>query len=216
MFTGLIEDVGRLAGRARTGDAGQLVVETTLPLDEIRLGDSIAVSGVCLTVNGVEPTRRTLEFHTLAETLDRTNLGARPVGSSVNLERALRVGDRLGGHLVQGHVDATAMILGVGRNGADMALRVQLPQTLEKLVIPKGSIAIEGISLTIARLDLDAFECRIIPHTWNATNLGGLRAGDFVNLEADMVGKYILRQAPGETPARGEVTPEILRNAGFG
>jgi len=214
MFTGLIEDVGRLAGRARTGAAGKLIVETALPLDEVRLGDSIAVSGACLTVSRILPARRALEFHTLAETLDRTNLGTRPVGSLVNLERALRVGDRLGGHLVQGHVDVAAPVLGIGRSGDDLSLRIQLPETLAKLVIPKGSIAVEGISLTVARLDSGTFECRIIPHTWKATNLAAFRAGDLVNLEADMVGKYILRQSD-EPATRDEVTPETLRNAGF-
>ncbi len=214
MFTGLVEGTGRLAGRRRMGAAGKLHVETALPLGDVRPGESIAVSGACLTVENVMPDRHTLEFHTLAETLDRTNLGARPLGALLNLERALKVGDRLGGHLVTGHVDTTAPVLDVGRKGDDIVLRIELPAELAELLIPKGSIAVDGVSLTVARLTSGAFECRIIPHTWEATNLHEFRPGDPVNLEADVVGKYILRRHAVSGSSEG-VTAERLRRAGF-
>ncbi|NOY80134.1 MAG: riboflavin synthase [Kiritimatiellaeota bacterium] len=214
MFTGLVEGTGRLTGRRRTGAAGKLRVDTALPLEDVRPGESIAVAGACLTVEQVFPARRVLEFHTLAETLDRTNLGARPIGALLNLERALRLGDRLGGHLVSGHVDAAAPVLDVGQKGDDIVLRIRLPAELAELLIPKGSIAVEGVSLTVARLIDEAFECRIIPHTWEATSLHELRPGDPANLEADMVGKYILRRQ-ALSRRSGGVTAERLSRAGF-
>ena len=213
MFTGLIEDVGELAARRSLGRSGKLVVRTGLPLAEVRPGDSVAVNGACLTVEAADASSGTLGFHTLTETLDRTNLGACPVGGEVNLERALRLGDRLGGHLVQGHVDATGAILAVDRREDDLVVRLDLPESIRHLVIPKGSIAIDGISLTIAELGREWFEVHIIPHTWSGTSLRSARAGDAVNLEADMLGKYVLRQRALETD--GAVTEESLRQAGF-
>jgi len=225
MFTGLIENVGRLTARERRGAAGKLVVQTALPLSEFNIGDSVAVNGACLTVERILADRRALQFHTLAETLDRTNLGRRPLGSLVNLERSMRPGDRLGGHFVLGHVDACAPVLEIGRAGDDIRLRVALPPDLAPLVIPKGSIAVDGISLTIAALADDWFECRIIPHTWEATNLHGLSAGDVVNLEADVLGKYVqrflaLREAGAQSETadneqKSGLTLEDLREAGF-
>ena len=213
MFTGLIEDVGELVARRSLGRSGKLEVRTGLPLDEVCPGDSVAVNGACLTVESVDTGSRTLAFHTLAETLDRTSLGARPVGSEVNLERALRLGDRLGGHLVQGHVDATGAVLAIDRRADDLVVRIGLPESIRHLVIPKGSIAVDGISLTIADLGREWFEVRIIPHTWSATDLRSARPGDAVNLEADMLGKYVLRQR--EFASGGSVTEESLRQAGF-
>ena len=212
MFTGLIEDVGELVARQRTGNAGKLVVRTKLPSDEIQVGDSIAVNGACLTVattggDGV------LTFHTLAETLDRTNLGQCSVGAALNLERALQVGQRLGGHFVMGHVDGTAAIRGIATGADDIAVTIRLPESLAPLLIPKGSIAVNGISLTIAALASDAFTVRIIPHTWKHTNLVASRSGDAVNLEADMLGKYIVRYQALKQGA--DVTMAQLHQAGF-
>ncbi len=215
MFTGLVEDVGTLAARTLSGDAGKLEVTTALPLAEIRLGDSIAVNGVCLTVEAVNAGAKRLVFHTLAETLRRTNLGDKKNGAPVNLERALRVGDRLGGHIVSGHVDTTAEILEIGRSGDDRTATVALPDALKPLVVPKGSIAVDGISLTIAALGPDRFRIHLIPHTWNATALRAAKPGDRVNLEADVVGKYILRQRELAAPASGRVSMSTLADAGF-
>ena len=220
MFTGLIQDVGFLRERTRVGDAAKLWVETQLPVQDVEIGESIAVSGACLTVEAAAAERALLRFHALAETLDRTSLGLRPIGGAVNLERALRLGDRLGGHMVQGHVDAAAPVLFIGREGDDMVLRVALPPVVRDLVIPKGSIAVEGVSLTIAHLDDEAFECRIIPHTRTATNLHTLAPGDTVNLEADMLGKYVARllgkgRQVSLSPGEGPVDEDFLARAGF-
>ena len=214
MFTGLIEDVGELAARTPQGKAAKLEIRTALPIADIEVGESIAVNGACLTVEQVQAEAGTLVFHSLRETLRRTNLATVAVGSPVNLERAMRLGDRLGGHLVLGHVDATASIAAVERLEDDYVVTIGLPEELHPLVIPKGSIAVDGISLTIAHLADDAFTVHIIPHTWDATNLQAAKPNSVVNLEADMVGKYILRsqQAPG---GPGGVSMQDLQNAGF-
>ena len=213
MFTGLIEDVGELVARRSLGRSGKLEIRTGMPLDELDAGDSVAVNGACLTVEEADAASRRLAFHTLTETLSRTNLAERPLGSEVNLERALRLGDRLGGHLVQGHVDATGPILAIDRREDDLVVRVSLPERIRHLVIPKGSIAVDGISLTIADLGREWFEVHIIPHTWSETSLRSARPGDPVNLEADMLGKYVLRQR--ELASGGTVTEASLREAGF-
>ena len=211
MFTGLIEDVGELAGRSPLGNAAKLAVRTALPAREIKVGDSIAVNGACLTVESV--VAGMVCFHTLNETLNRTNLGAVPIGGKVNLERALCLGDRLGGHLVSGHIDRTAAVRRVGHAGEDIVLTVELPESLRALVIPKGSIAVNGVSLTIAELTEGSFSVRIIPHTWQATNLPQLTSGSPVNLEADLIGKYVLR---GRGLAAGSgLDLDDLRRAGF-
>lgn len=213
MFTGLIEGVGTVRKRHSAGRAGTLELETGLPLADIRVGESVAVNGACLTVARSRARERVLVFHTLAETLQRTNLGSLQPGDPVNLERALRLGDRLGGHFVQGHVDAAGRIAELRRADDDYLLRVELPDALRSLVIPKGSIAVNGISLTVARLLDTAFEVRLIPHTWKETNLRAARVGDRVNLEADMLGKYVLRHR--ETMKSGGVAMDTLEQAGF-
>lgn len=216
MFTGLVEDVGRLVSRELAGGRGKLVVETALPVAEIAIGDSIAVNGVCLTVES-RTGAGTLRFHTLGETLERSNLGAVPLGGRVNLERAMQIGGRLGGHLVQGHVDATAAIRAIGRSADDMVATIGLPAGLAHLVIEKGSIAVNGISLTIAALTEDSFSVHLIPHTWQATNLRDARVGDRVNLEADMIGKYILRQKQlaGGGGSPSTLSMQSLHDAGW-
>jgi riboflavin synthase len=211
MFTGLIEDVGELAGRMPLGNAAKLTVRTALPASGIEVGDSIAVNGACLTVESMAD--GVVRFHALNETLNRTNLGGIAIGGRVNLERALCLGDRLGGHLVSGHIDTTAAVQKVGKAGEDIVLTVALPKSLQALLIPKGSIAINGVSLTIAELAKSNFSVRIIPHTWSATNLPGLTSGSPVNLEADLVGKYVLRSR--EVTGGSALGMEDLRRAGF-
>lgn len=189
MFTGLIEMNGILTARAMNGAAGKLVVHTKEPLDMPEPGESIAVNGVCLTLEKADSTE--LTFHVMEETFRRTNLGALPLGSILNMERSLRVGDRIGGHFVSGHVDGTGRILSFREEGSDMVLRVELPDAIASFLVPKGSIAIDGISLTIAELHESEFCVKIIPTTWNETNLRFRKAGDPLNLEADVIGKQI-------------------------
>ena len=214
MFTGLIEDVGALVSVALTGKAAKLSVRTHLPATEIALGDSVAVNGACLTVEARDGD--VVHFHALRETLSRTNLGRAATGAALNLERAVRVGDRLGGHLVSGHVDATAPVIHAGPDGDDLALVVGLPDDLRELVIMKGSVAVNGVSLTVARLEQDRFGVCIIPHTWAHTNLSLLRRGDLVNLEADMIGRYVLRRLEVQAErSSSKVGLEQLEKAGF-
>lgn len=219
MFTGLIERTGILAARRMDGEAGKLTVRLDAPPESPEPGESIAVNGACLTLEKAAGTE--LTFHVMEETFSRTNLGALPFGSVLNLERALRVGDRLGGHFVSGHVDGTGRILSFAREGADMVLRVELPESIAPFLVPKGSIALDGISLTIAELHEADFCVKIIPATWDATNLRFRRAGDRLNLEADMLGKQIrfqldsiLKHQAGGS-GRHVLTMDDLRKAGF-
>ncbi|MBP5670848.1 MAG: riboflavin synthase [Victivallales bacterium] len=213
MFTGLVETMGVLSSMTRTGKSAELLVRCGLPVDELELGESIAVNGVCLTLTGW--TNGGLSFHVLSETLNRSNLGT-SIGRKVNLERALRLGDRLGGHLVSGHIDCRAEVLDIGRVEDDYELRVALPTEVAGQVVMKGSVAVNGVSLTIASLSRTDFAVRIIPHTWAETNLSELRTGEPVNLETDMLGKFVLRQLElqGDEKHSG-VTMETLFKAGF-
>lgn len=198
MFTGIIESTGRVTSVEATPGGGCLSLRTPLPMDELGLGESLAVNGCCLTITRIDREAGTLGFDLLRETLDVTNLGTLAPGACVNLERALRLGDRLSGHLVQGHVDATGTIARLERQGQDHVLAVAIPPGGARQIIPRGSIAIDGCSLTAALLDGDTMTCYIIPHTWEVTRLHTLRVGDQVNLEFDMVGKFVRRIAEPE------------------
>jgi len=194
MFTGIIESTGRVTSVEATPGGGCLTLHTPLlPMDELSLGESLAVNGCCLTITRIDRDAGTLGFDLLRETLDVTNLGTLAPGGCVNLERSLRLGDRLSGHLVQGHVDATGTIARLDRQGQDHVFAVTLPAGGARQVIPRGSIAIDGCSLTAAQLDGETMTCYIIPHTWEVTRLHTLRVGDKVNLEFDMVGKFVRR-----------------------
>ncbi len=175
------------------GDAGKLTIATHLA-EELEHGGSIAVNGTCLSAETIDPENQILTFHTMAQTLNKTNLGTVPVGNKVNLERPLKMGDRLGGHLVMGHVDGTADVRAVGRQGDDWIVDISIPEDLKMLIIDKGSIALDGISLTVAELHDDFFRVCIIPITLELTNICEYDVGTKVNLEMDMVGKYVLRR----------------------
>ncbi len=199
MFTGLVREVGEVGWLRRTDQAVQLLIEAPRTAARVRVGESVAVNGCCLTVTAHRD--RQLMFDLLQESLDRTNLGALKPGDPVNLERALRVDGRLGGHFVQGHVDCTAEVLGVEEKGADLRLDVSLPAEFARYAAYKGSVAINGVSLTVAEIGDDRFTVWIIPHTLENTNLGDLEPGDAVNLEFDILAKYTERLLSGRVAA---------------
>lgn len=191
MFTGLVESIGTVRAFHDGDGVRQLFIEAPAISGEVSLGESVAVNGCCLTVSGFED--GALRFDLLHETLARTNLGQLAPGSRVNLERALAANARLGGHFVQGHIDNTAAVLDVRELGPDLGLVFELPAGSAQYFVLKGSIAINGVSLTVATLDADRFGVWIIPHTRAETNLGDLRPGDRVNLEYDVLAKYAER-----------------------
>jgi riboflavin synthase len=191
MFTGLVLETGETLSLDRNGESARLVLRAPLVGPDAAIGDSVAVNGCCLTV--AERAGDRLVFDLLAETLRRTSLGALTPGARVNLEPALSVTAKLGGHFVQGHVDAPAPILDFSPHGADYRLEIALPAEFAQYVVSKGSIAVDGISLTVAELKGQSFVCWIIPHTRAVTNLHERHPGDRLNLEFDMLAKYVER-----------------------
>jgi riboflavin synthase len=189
MFTGLIEDVGCVASIVLNKHAAVLTVETGLPLREIPLGASIAVNGACLTV--VQKGKRTLAFDVSPETLERTSLATTESGTLLNLERSIRLEDRLGGHLVTGHIDGVGIVHSVEKKGDFTFFSFRLGQSLRSLLVSKGSVAVDGISLTVNRCSGRKFNVAIIPFTLQNTNLRARRVGDKVNIETDLIGKYV-------------------------
>lgn len=202
MFTGLIEGVGRvLALEPRGGDLRLRIDVGTLPFAEVALGESIAVSGVCLTVIEFDATSFAADAST--ETLALTTLGALAVGHAVNLERAMRPTDRLGGHLVSGHVDGLGRVLSVHDDARAQRWRFAAPQTLLKYIATKGSICVDGVSLTVNAVDAEGFEVALIPHTVSHTAFSTTRVGDAVNLEVDLVARYVERLLSAQTASPG-------------
>jgi riboflavin synthase len=191
MFTGLVESIGAVRSLEQRGDAARLTLETGLA-GELIPGESLAVNGCCLTVTDREDGE--VAFDLLGETLSRTNLGSLMPAARVNLERALRADGRFGGHFVQGHVDTTAEVIQVDAKGEDLNLVIRIPSGGARYFIEKGSVAVNGVSLTVASLEEDRFGLWIIPHTRRETNLGDLKCGAPVNLEYDMLAKYAARQ----------------------
>ncbi|HXF97432.1 MAG TPA: riboflavin synthase [Gaiellaceae bacterium] len=198
MFTGIVRELGRVAA-AHGGERGlALTVEAPATAAEARVGDSVCVNGCCLTVERVENGR--LSFHVVPETLARTTLGGLRPGDAVNVEPALRVGDPLGGHYVQGHVDAVGRIQSVEAEGEGLRVLIEAPSEVLRYCVEKGSIAVDGVSLTVAEVHEDAFGVALVPHTLEATSLSALAPGRGVNLEADVLAKYaerLLRAASG-------------------
>jgi riboflavin synthase len=192
MFTGLIEGVGRLAAReARGGDARLRIDVGTLPFDHVALGESIAVNGACLTVIAFDAT--SFEVDASNETLALTTLGVLPIGRALNLERAMRPDDRLGGHLVSGHVDGIGHVDSIVEDARAQRWRFSAPAALLRYVAQKGSICVDGVSLTVNAVDATGFEVALIPHTVAHTAFGTTAVGDAVNLEVDLVARYVER-----------------------
>lgn len=189
MFTGLVEEVGAI--RSVTGDAqgARLEIDAQVVIDGVQLGDSIAVAGACLTVVAFDSSGFAVDV--VAESLRRTTLGLRAAGDPINLERATMAGARLGGHIVQGHIDGVGTVRSVVPEGTGVRLAVDVPDGIHRYIVEKGSITVDGVSLTVASRTEEGFEIALIPHTLAVTTLGRLASGDRVNLEADMVAKYV-------------------------
>ena len=216
MFTGLIEKTGILTGREAGAKAGRLTVKPETPWTDLEAGESIAVNGACLTFE--KEAGGNLTFFVMKETLDRTNLGNIPVGARVNLERALSLGSRLGGHLVSGHVDAAVKVVSFGKTGDDYELRIEMPPDLRIFFVPKGSVCVNGVSLTLTDVNDKTFAVRLIPTTRRETNLDALKPGDLVNIETDLVGKYVceqLRFMDGAPRGGRKLSMDDLTEAGF-
>ena len=192
MFTGIITDVGRIVALQQEGDL-RARIETGYDTAGIDMGASIASDGVCLTVVGLGPDW--YEVQISAETVDKTNIGSWQVGKRVNLERALRVGDELGGHIVSGHVDGVAEVIGITDEGDSTRVTLRAPQSLARFIAPKGSVALNGTSLTVNDVDGCDFGINFIPHTKDVTTWGDVRMGDPVNLEIDTLARYVARLA---------------------
>ncbi len=214
MFTGLIEDVGRVVGLNAHAGKQRLTIESPTLSRQLGLGDSIAVSGVCLTA--VDISDSTFGADLAPETLARTSLARLPAGALVNLELPARADSRLGGHIVQGHVDGVATLVSLERiaQSEDYWLEIELPADLVRYVVFKGSIAIEGISLTVAKVEGARVGIAIIPHTRQATNLRELQSGDPLNIEVDVIAKYTERMLRGDAPTTA-ITLERLLAEGF-
>ena len=214
MFTGLIEEVGTVAS-LRTGAAGAaLRLRAPLLAPQVAAGDSVSVSGICLTAEEIQGEQ--LTFHLGQETVERTTARRWSPGRRVNLERALSAGGRMGGHIVQGHVDALGQVTGVRPSGDTIWLALTYPPESAPYLVEKGSLAVDGVSLTIARLAAANLEIQIIPYTWDHTALAELQLGSEVNLEYDMLGKYVVRYMEArEGKVGGGLTEELLREQGF-
>lgn len=191
MFTGLVETLGTVDRLTPEGAGRRLTVRAAETAGKLTLGESVAVNGVCLTV--VEHDAATCTFQAVPETLERTNLGSLKPGDRVNLERSLRVGDRLGGHIVQGHVDGVGTVDARLSDGQWLTVWFRCPPALTAEMVSKGSVAVDGISLTLVDVTADRFSVALIPHTLAVTTLGFKRPGDAVNLETDVLGKYVVK-----------------------
>jgi riboflavin synthase len=196
MFTGIVEEAGMVQAVTRRGKGWSLEVEAGAILAGVKIGDSVAVNGCCLTVTEVKEMR--LVFDLLDETKERTNLQSVQVGARVNLESSLKADGKLGGHFVTGHIDGTAQVMKWVRSGEDWELEAEVPAGLERYLVPKGCVAIDGISLTIGRVEGRKFNVWIIPHTYGVTTLRDRKEGDKVNLECDLLAKYVEKMIAGK------------------
>ena len=215
MFTGLTEMTGTILARKLQGESGKLIIAASREMQNLEQGESIAVNGVCLTLedgmNGGP-----LTFHVMRETFSRTNLGTEPVGATVNLERAMAANGRFGGHIVSGHVDACGTVLSLEKRKSDTELTISVPEDLAPYLVEKGSVAVDGVSLTLESVENNIFRIGLIPTTLEHTNLSGKKTGSLVNIETDVIGKYVSaflnRAGCGK---KSNVTMQTLAEAGF-
>lgn len=209
MFTGIIEDVGKVMKRSSS------VLSVMTSLTDMRQGDSISVNGVCLTITAIENTKRgaRMDFDFSPETKDRTNIQNLRIGSEVNLERSLRVGDRFGGHIMTGHVEGTGRILKKKRQDNSWIFVISVDRKLGIYIVPKGSVGVDGMSLTVVDSDRSQFSISVIPHTMSHTNMGSRKIGESVNIEPDILAKYV-EHLMGTTGSK-TITGEFLKEHGF-
>jgi riboflavin synthase len=212
MFTGIVEGLSRVESLSRTADSAELTLDLGALAEDVALGDSVSVNGACLTATRIDRAR--IAFDVSAETLSRTTLGDLSSGAQVNVERALRVGDRLGGHFVQGHVDAVGVLVEKETQPGQWTMSFRIPLGLAATLVEKGSVAVDGVSLTVASLIGDVFTVALIPHTIERTTLKGLERGARVNVEGDVIGKYVARLL-GKTEAGSNITEAFLAEHGF-
>lgn len=213
MFTGIIEETGTIRKITTAADSARVEIAARTVLEGSRIGDSIAVNGACLTV--VEISGQSFCADVSAETLRRTSLRQMRAGTRVNLERPLMPSSRLGGHIVQGHVDGTGEFLEARPEGNGYVVRIGFPAQLARYIVEKGSITVDGISLTVAALGETWFEIAVIPHTWQVTNLSALKRGDAVNLEVDIIARYVERMMQSRLNEAGGLTLEKLQELGY-
>lgn len=214
MFTGIVEEVGKVARIEKNGVTGKLSIMADIILEGTKIGDSIAVNGVCLTVTSINGGNFTADV--MGETFQRSSLGDLQMGSYVNLERAMPADGRFGGHIVSGHIDGMGEIISIEPEGTAVWYTISAPEKILQGIVEKGSIAIDGISLTVARITKKDFAVSIIPHTGGNTILSRKKVGDKVNLENDIIGKYVQRfLEPQQKQKESTITEEFLRKCGF-
>lgn len=214
MFTGLVEEIGKVLDVANENKIWTITFECKKVIENISIGDSIAVNGVCLTVNEFD--ENLFKANVMAETIRKTNLGSLKSGSLVNLERALKIGDRLGGHMVSGHIDGTGIIRGFKSQGDAIWISVVASKEILKYIVYKGSVAIDGVSLTVGYVDEEMFKVSIIPHTRESTTLNKKNIKDLVNIECDVIGKYVERfLQSGKKESESKIDRDFLRENGF-
>lgn len=217
MFTGLVEEIGTVKSIQHGARSIRMSIGAKKIMDDVKMGDSISTNGICLTVTSFDSHGFTVDV--MPETMRRSNLGSQKVGSRVNLERALRVGDRLGGHMVGGHIDGTGKVVALEREDNAIWVSIEVSESVLRYVIEKGSIAIDGISLTVASVDERMFKVSIIPLTQQETTLTSKRVGDIVNLECDMTAKYIekfmLHREEEKKDQHNPLTMDFLKDNGF-
>lgn len=214
MFTGIVEEVGQVKAIGN----GTLQIQATKVLEDVKLGDSIAVNGICLTVTGFNS--HSFQADVMPETIKRTSLGELKLGSPVNLERALTLSSRLGGHIVSGHIDGTGRIVSLKEDKNAILMKIQADGAILRYIVEKGSVALDGISLTVAQVGSRDFTVSLIPHTRQVTNLSVKGEGSLINIENDVVGKYVakLLQPAGESAdvaAQSSITMDFLKENGF-
>lgn len=212
MFTGIIEEIGRIQTVRKGAESSSISVQARKIMQDVRIGDSIAVNGVCLTVTTFSQSGFTADV--MHETFNRSSLGSLPTGSSVNLERAMPANGRFGGHIVSGHIDGTGTVSAIEKDDNAVWYTIKTTPGIQRYIIEKGSVAIDGISLTVANVGRDYFRVSIIPHTASITTLSYRRVGDRVNLENDCIGKYVERLM-GIQQSKHYITADFLTKYGF-